>query len=134
MRRALFIVMVSTLLNPAPARAADETVQPVATTTRPTLLLPLYAGHIVLQGFDTYSTLAALQKRGVEQNPLVSGLTGSPAAFIAVKGGVTVLSIVAAERLWKSGHRVGAVAAIAVANGLMTAVAVNNANALRRLQ
>jgi hypothetical protein len=134
MRRALFIVMVSTLLVPAAARAADETIQPVPSPTRPALLLPLYAGNIVLEGFDTYSTLAALQKRGVEQNPLVAGLAGSPATFIAVKGGLTVLSIVAAERLWKSGHRVGAVAAVALANGMMAAVAINNASTLRRLQ
>jgi uncharacterized protein DUF5658 len=134
MRRALFVVMVGTLVSPAAVWAADETVMPVVATTRPALLLPLYVGNIALQGFDTYTTLAAVQKGGAERNPLVSGLTGSPAAFVAVKGGVTVLSILAAERLWRNGHRMGAVAAIAVANGLMTAVAINNANTLRRMQ
>jgi hypothetical protein len=134
MRRAAFIVLVGILLSPAAVWAADETVTPVVSTTRPLLLMPLYVGNIALQGLDTYTTLAAVQKRGAEQNPLVSGLTGSPAAFVAVKGGVTILSIVAAERLWKSGHRAGAVAAIAVTNGLMTAVAINNAHTLRGLQ
>jgi len=134
MRGALFVVVVGILLSPTAVWAADETVQPAVSATRPALLLPLYAGNIALQGFDTYSTLTAVQKRGVEQNPLVSGLTGSPATFVAVKGGVTLLSIVAAERLWKSGHRAGAVATIAVANGLMTAVAINNANTLRSMR
>jgi hypothetical protein len=134
MSRALVIALVGILLSPTAVWAADETVAPAMSTTRPALLMPLYAGNIALQGFDAYSTLAAVQKNSVEQNPLVSGLAGSPAAFIAVKGGVTVLSIVAAERLWRSGHRAGAVAAIAVANGLMTAVAINNANTLRRMR
>ena len=134
MRVAAFIVAVGILLSPTAAWAADETIPLTVPTTRPALLLPLYVGNIALQGFDAYSTLAGMQKRGVEQNPLVSGIAGNPATFIAVKGGVTALSIVAAERLWRNGHRAGAVATIALANGLMTAVAINNANVLRRMQ
>lgn len=135
MKRTVLVVIVGILFNAVPSRAADETVPaPNISTTRPALLVPLYAGNIVLQGFDTYSTLAAVRTGGVEQNPLVGGLVNHPAAFIAVKSGVTVASIYAAEHLWKSGRRAEAIAMIAVTNGLMTAVAINNASVMRRMR
>lgn len=94
----------------------------------------MYVSLAALQGYDTYSTLRAVKQGAVETNPMMAGIVGNPAAFIAVKSGVTVASIYAAERLWKSGHRAEAIAMIAVTNGLMTAVAVNNANVMRRMR
>jgi hypothetical protein len=135
MRRAVFVVIAGIFLSPTPARAADETVPaPAVSTTRPALLLPLYAGNIAVQAFDVYSTLEAVRAGGVEQNVVISGLVRSPGAFIAVKAGVTVASIIAAERLWRSGRRAEAIFTIAVANGVMTAVAINNANVMRRMR
>jgi hypothetical protein len=102
----------------------------LAPTTRPALLLPLYAGTIALQAYDGYSTLTAVHANGVELNPVVGGITGHPAMFIAVKGASAALSIYASERLWKTGHRGQAIATLLVTNAVMTAVAVNNARVL----
>ena len=64
----------------------------------------------------------------------MKGITKSPAAFIGLKAGVTMVSIMAAERMWKNHNRVGAIATMIVSNGLMTAVAANNARVLSQLR
>jgi hypothetical protein len=101
---------------------------------RPTLLPALYAGSAVLQSYDAYSTMSALNKGGVEANPLMKSVVKNPVAFVAVKASVTAASIVAAERLWKSNHRVGAVALMIVSNGVMGMVAGRNASVLRGMR
>lgn len=106
----------------------------IPAAARPSVLPSMYVSLAALQGYDTYSTLRAVKLGAVEANPMMAGIVGHPAAFIAVKSGVTVASIYAAEHLWKSGHRAEAIAMIAVTNGLMTAVAVNNANVMRRMR
>ncbi len=71
-----------------------------------------------------------LKHGGVEANPVLKGLTKSPVAFIGLKAGVTVLSIAAAERMWKNHNRLGAVVTMAVSNSLMAMVAANNSRVL----
>jgi hypothetical protein len=99
-------------------------------TRRPALLPSLYVGSALLQGFDAYSTLTVLKHGGVEANPLMKSVTKSPAAFIGLKAGVTALSIVAAERMWKGHNRVGAVLTMVVSNSVMAIVAAHNARVL----
>jgi hypothetical protein len=69
-----------------------------------------------------------------EANPLMKGVTKYPAAFIALKAGLTLGGIVHSERLWKNNHRVAAVALMAASNGLMAVVVARNASVLRRAQ
>jgi uncharacterized protein DUF5658 len=120
---------------PAPS-AADASVvaMPVVRLqeSRPSGLVAAYVAQVGLQAFDTYSTLAAVRRGGVERNPLLTGLVAHPTAFIALKSGVTVASIMAAERMWREHHRDSAIALMAISNGLMVIVAANNASALRR--
>jgi len=104
------------------------------TPHRPSLLPTLYAGSAMLQGYDAYSTLTAIKSGGVEANPAMKGITKSPAAFVALKAGVPMASIMSAERMWKDNHRVGAVMMMIVSNGMMAAVAAHNASVLQRLQ
>ena len=71
---------------------------------------------------------------GRESNALMSGLAGKPAAFCVIKGGVTTVSIVVAERLWRQHRRAEAIATMVISNGIMAAVAARNTRVLRAQQ
>jgi hypothetical protein len=103
----------------------------VAPSNRGSLLPALYLSLATLNAYDAYSTTSALGKGAVEANPLMRGVAGNPAALWAVKGGVTAVSIYAAERLWRDNHRVAAIAVMAITNGVMAAVATQNSRVLR---
>ena len=162
MRRILGVVLSGLMLNASAALAADQdgttsltpAVAAAATSLapradlaatinltakfkspgRPGLLPGLYAGSALLQGYDTWSTLTALKSGAREANPLMRGITKSPAAFVALKAGVTMASIMSAERMWKDNHRVAAVMMMVVSNGMMAAVAAHNASVLNRVR
>jgi len=99
---------------------------------RPKLLPSLYAALAFLEGYDAYSTLAALKSDATEANRFMRGITSSPPAFVAVKAGATAASIMGAERLWKDNHRTAAVMIMVASNGLMAVVAAHNSTVLRR--
>src|SRR5262249_14687815 len=101
---------------------------------RPIALPTLYAGSVFLQSYDAYSTLTALNNGGTEANPLMKGMTKSPVAFIGLKAGVTMMSIMAAEHLWKGNNRLGAVLTMVATNGFMAAVAAHNSAVLHSVQ
>lgn len=101
---------------------------------RPALLPALYGTSAFLQGYDAYSTLSVLKNGGVEANPVMKGITKNPAAFIGLKAGVTMMSIMAAERMWKRNNRFGAVMTMVVSNSLMAMVASNNARVLSHIR
>jgi hypothetical protein len=106
----------------------------IVTPHRPLVLPSLYASSAFLQGYDAYSTLTALNRGGTEANPLMKGITKSPIAFIGLKAGVTMMSIMAAERMWKDNNRLGAVLTMVASNGFMTFVAAHNAAVLHQVQ
>ena len=101
---------------------------------RPTLLPALYGTSAFLQGYDAYSTLTVLKSGGVEVNPVMKGITRHPAAFIGLKAGVTMMSIMAAEQMWKRNNRIGAVMTMVVSNSVMAMVASNNARVLSHVR
>jgi hypothetical protein len=74
-------------------------------STRPAPLMGLYASFATLQALDVASTRMALTAGGVEANPLISRLAGSPVALTAVKAGVTGAMIYASERMWKKNRK-----------------------------
>ncbi len=126
--------VVSTLKVPAPSAFKELPAPadvPPSGPRRPLVLVPMYAGLVALQGYDTYSTLAAIRNGAVELNPLMRGTTGQPAVFVAFKGATTVASIYAAERLWRNHRKGAAIALMAVTNGMLAIVAANNASVLR---
>src|SRR5712691_2064294 len=110
------------------AAAATPAFKPVAPSTdkRPAPLVSMYAGLAALQAYDYYSTTAALKNGAHEANPMMSGVVGNPGAFLALKAGVTGVSIFASERLWRQHHRAQAVAVMALTNGFMAFVAAHN--------
>ena len=99
---------------------------------RPIVLPGLYAGFITLQALDTSYTLRSVPLLAREANPLMRGVTKYPAAFVALKAGLTIGAIMNAERLWKEDHRVAAIVLMAASNGLMAVVVSRNASTLRQ--
>jgi hypothetical protein len=146
MTRTWLMLAVSVLAVTVPALAADNppadpldlsaplAVSVVSPTTRGVVLPVLYAGFGLLQAYDGVSTLTAVKHGAIEMNPVMTGLSGNAAALWAVKGGVTVLAIFTAERLWREHRRPEAIATMIVANGVMAAVAAHNASVLRGLK
>lgn len=157
MVRTAVALMLLTTLIPAPARAADTPVtdaanaavsavvpgdvgliqRPTATvrrTDRSPLLPSLYVSLGALQAYDIYTTLHGLERGATEANPLMQGVTSNPAAFVALKAGVTGVSIYAAERLWRQNRKKSAIVMMLASNGLMAWVASHNAAVIRGLR
>jgi hypothetical protein len=107
-------------------------VRTAAPTSRGALLPALYVSLAGLNVFDAYSTSKGLALGATEQNPLLKGIAGSPAAMWAVKGGATAVSIYMAERLWRKHRRAEAIAVMVISNGMMAAVAARNSAVLGR--
>jgi uncharacterized protein DUF5658 len=128
------VAAAATSLAQRPDLASINLAVPFRAPNRPFALPALYAGSAFLQGYDAYSTLAAIRSGATEANPLMKGITKSPVAFVALKAGLTTASIMSAERLWKDNHRVAAIAMMAASNGMMAMVAAHNASVLRRVR
>jgi hypothetical protein len=120
--------------NATPAAAPDFAINNSFRVRRPSILPALYATSAALQGYDAYSTMSALKAGGVEANPLMKTVTKNPLAFVALKAGVATTSIMAAERLWKNGNRMGAIGVMVASNVGMAFVAANNARVLSSLK
>jgi hypothetical protein len=100
-------------------------VQAPSATHRPSVLVPLYVSFATLQGLDIHSTLRAPEFGGREANPIVDGMLGSPAAFIAAKVGMTASIYFVSERLWKR-HKTAAVLTMIALNSTYGAVVAHN--------
>ena len=145
MNRTFAATLVFMLTAVVPAFAGDEvnvtTVQPLKVTakvadsfSRPTILPVLYASYAGLQAYDVYSTRSALSRGAHEANPLMKQAAGNTSAMIALKAGVTLGTIVAAERMWKNNNKVGAIAVLVASNSVAAFVATRNARTLRQLR
>jgi hypothetical protein len=92
---------------------------------RPVALIPLYGAFTALQAADVHSTTRALRQGGVEMNPLMGGVAGSPAGLVAVKLASTVTTIAATELLWRR-HPRAAVIAMTIITSAYSAVVAHN--------
>jgi Domain of unknown function (DUF5658) len=110
---------------PAAAAAAPSTAEAPSTAHRPSVLVPLYVSFATLQGLDIHSTLRAPEFGGREANPIVGGMLGSPAAFIAAKAGMTASIYFVSERLWKR-NKTAAVLTMIALNSTYGAVVAHN--------
>jgi hypothetical protein len=126
-----------TLRAPDTMEAAPPVAQPrielfaTPQVSRPPTLPALYVSLGGLQAYDGYSTVHGVKNGARESNVLLGGLAGNPAAFWAIKGGSTALSIFMAERLWRSHHRAEAIVTMVVANSVMAAIAARNTSVIR---
>jgi len=144
--RAIALVIAMGLVCALPAAAADDktpTSSPNTSTERavnvrllalarepkrPLALSVLYGSYATLQVLDIVSTRQVIAAGGYEANPLMR--SGQLPRMIAVKAASAGLSIYLAERMWKK-NRAGAIATMALANGLTAAIVAHNAS-LRR--
>src|SRR5438477_13058965 len=107
---SLCIIFVATV----PGFAADERVAAATAANTPpavnlhpvppargSILPALYVSAAALQVYDGLSTMNGVKHGAVEANPVMSGMAGKCLALWAVKGGVTTVSIYAAERMWR---------------------------------
>jgi hypothetical protein len=101
-----------------------------APARRPGSLASLYVSLAGLHAFDAYSTLKGVGRGAREANPLLQDAAKNPAVFWTLKAATTAVPLLVAEKLWKK-NRAGAVAVMAIANGMAVAVAANNAKVLR---
>lgn len=127
-------------MAPAPvARAAETTTAAAEAQTasisrsdfgrgirRPSLLPAMYAAQVALQALDAHSTYSAINRGAVEANPLMKGVVGNKGAMMAVKAGVAASTIFLAEKMWKRGNRVGAIATMLIANSVTALVVSHN--------
>jgi hypothetical protein len=118
-------------LTAAPSTAVVSDWHPAQ---RPAVLPALYVGSALLQAFDAYSTMKAINLGGTEANPLMKGAASNPGAMIGVKAAVTTASILAAERMWKNHNPTGAIVTMVASNGFMAWVAMHNASVVSGLQ
>ena len=126
------------LVNPDLIRALQASAAPTsnfaAAPRRPGALTSMYAGLIALEAYDVYSTRAALSHGAMEANPMMQGIVKSTPAFVAVKVGMTAMTILGAERLWKNNHRTAAILVMAAQNATMAWVAQHNASVIGKLR
>lgn len=133
-------------LTALPARAADgdadvatNGVKVIITSTapvntnRPAALPLLYGSLVGLQAYDVYSTHQGLSRGAQENNPLMQGVVGNSTSAVVAKAASTAVTIAIVERLWKT-NKTAAIVTMIVANGVMSAVAVNNARVLHQIQ
>jgi hypothetical protein len=111
-------------------QASTTTAAPIvapapSASHRPSALVPLYVSFAALQGLDIHSTLRATAFGGREANPIVGGMLGSPAAFVAAKVGMTASVYFVSERLWKR-HKAAAVLTMIALNSTYGAVVAHN--------
>jgi hypothetical protein len=102
-------------------------------THRSGLLLSLYASTAAMQALDVHSTLTAFRNGAVEANPLMKGIAGNKAAFVAMKAGVAVSTILATHNMAKR-NKVAAIATAIAINSAYAFVVNHNYKVARRLQ
>jgi len=128
-----------------PAYAEDDAATPITVTgsaapakfaqaiARPAALTALYASYSALQAYDVYSTRQALARGAREANPLMQGVVGNTGAFVAMKAGVAVATIAAAEKLWKT-NKPAAIGVMIAGNSVAALVAARNSRTLGQLR
>lgn len=97
------------------------------------MMTSLYVSTATMQALDVHSTLKAFSTGAVEANPLMTGVTKSPVAFIALKAGVAASTIMAARQMAKH-NKVAAVVTLVAVNSAYAMVVSHNyrvANSLR---
>jgi hypothetical protein len=118
-RGLLGLVPALLLATPQPSAAEEKPeggrLLASQASERPGSLLPLYVSYSALQALDAHSTFHGLSRGARESNPLMGGVSDSPAAFVAMKAGATAGTIYLTEKLWKR-NRKAAIATMIGAN------------------
>jgi len=89
------------------------------------LLSSLMVSTVVMQALDVHSTYQALGQGAVEANPIMAGVTGNKAAFIATKAAVATATVLAARHMGKR-NKVAAIATLVAINSAYAFVVDHN--------
>jgi hypothetical protein len=119
----IWLALIATPAFGAPA-AGDDQPAPTPTAER-IALTSLYISFATLQGLDAHSTLRAAEFGGLEGNPVLGGVVGSPAAVVAAKAASTAGVVFASERLWKR-HKTAAIVMMIALNSAYGAIVAHN--------
>jgi hypothetical protein len=98
---------------------------------RPAVIGALSVSLAALQVFDVYSTSKGLRQGAREANPLMQNVVGNKAMFWTMKAVTTAVPMAIAAKMWKK-NKVGAIATLALANGVSALVAARNASVLKQ--
>lgn len=79
-----------------------------------TLMRSLYVSTAVMQALDVHSTLRALDNGAIENNPLMTQVSRNKTAFIALKAGVALSTVMAARHMSKRNKVAAALTLIAI--------------------
>ena len=90
----------------------------------------MYASFAALQALDAHSTLRAIHRGAVEQNPMLRSIASNPAALFAVKAGVAASTIVLVDKM-RNRSRVGAIVLMAGLNSVYATIVARNYAAAR---
>jgi hypothetical protein len=132
----LFPATSTTVANAAEAAGPIPSIQQVQrynAPRRPSVLPALYATSALLQALDAHSTMKAISVGAHEANPLMKGAASNRGTLIAVKAGVAGASIYLCEKMWKR-NPLGAIAVMAVMNGVNAAVVAHNYKVAKSLR
>ncbi len=121
----------------APAAAPEQLSRPYRSDLRQPgpspVMLSLYASTAIMQALDVHSTLTALGNGAVEANPLLSGVTGRKAAFIALKAGVAFSTVMAAHNMARH-NKVAAIVSLVAIDSAYAMIISHNYKVARSLR
>ena len=97
------------------------------------VLASLLVSTVMMQALDVHSTFQALDRGGVEANPVMAPLAGNRGAFIATKAAVATATVLAARHLGKR-NKVAAIATLVAVNSAYALVIDHNYRVARGLR
>jgi hypothetical protein len=100
---------------------------------RSALLSSLLVSTVVMQALDVHSTYSALGRGAAEANPVMAGLAGNKAAFVATKAAVATATVLAARHVGKR-NKVAAIATLVAINSAYAFVVDHNYRVARSLR
>lgn len=100
---------------------------------RSRLLSSLLVSTVVMQALDVHSTYSALGRGAVEANPVMAGLAGNKAAFVATKAALATATVLAARHVGKR-NKVAAIATLVAINSAYAFVVDHNYRVARSLR
>ena len=107
-------------------------VRPAPQPHRSQALRSLYTTTAIMQALDVHSTMLALDRGGVEANPLMAGVTKNKTAFIVTKAAVATGTILAARSMSKR-NKVAAIVSLVALNTAYGFIVQNNYKIARGL-
>jgi hypothetical protein len=136
-RPALDIAAAVSASLATPVRAAEQLpstlLRPEPASHPSALMTSLYASTVAMQVLDVHSTLTAFSAGAVEANPLMTGVTKNPWAFVALKAGVATSTVLAARNMAKR-NKVAAVATLIAVNSAYAMIVQHNYRVANRLR